>query len=114
MNNELTFEEWESTAESIFTCEYGSSSLPGIRDVYVLFNGIQLIVETILPRSIFKSQRIQCLVDYMVPDILGSIPNGMVDIDRYTPDGFGYPLFVGEDSVRLAWEYAMKINLKKV
>jgi hypothetical protein len=104
----MDFNEWENSAESTFTCEFGSC---GIRDVYKLTNGINLYVETYLPRSPFKPQVTNCLVDFMVTEDT-KIPAAVIDTDRYSPEGYGYPLFTGENSVRNAWEYAMSLKQK--
>lgn len=107
----MTFEEWEDVAEPVFTVEFGSKSVPAVRDVYVLSNGVSIQTEFFMPASVFKLSWEQCLVDYIVSDDI-DIPGGEVDCGRYCDDGFGFPLFRGEDSVRKAWDYAMKIKIK--
>lgn len=108
----MTFKEWSDNAVSEYTCEFGSMGIVGIRDVYTLPCGLKIHDEVVLPRSIFKKQRTATLVDVIVPvskkKWLKDTYNADLDENRYTEEGYGYPLFVGEDCTERAFEFAEK------
>ena len=104
----MNYKEWSKVAKSEYTCEFGRD---GIRDVYTLPNGIKIHDEVFLPRSIFRSQFTQTLVDIIVhksneEDIkkYGAI----IDYNRYSEEDYGYPLFQGENCCEKAFNFAMK------
>lgn len=105
-----TFEEWSNTAESEYTCEFGRD---GIRDIYTLPNGIKIHDEVWMPRSIFKPQQQQTLVDYIFPasKVEWLKEQGAeFDENRYTDEGYGYAVFCGEGSTERAFHFAMTLE----
>jgi len=109
----MNYEEWSKTAIPQYTCEFGKE---GIRDIYKLPFGIKIHDEVILPRSIFKKQHKQTLVDYLFhksdESWLKENWGATIDYDRYSEEGYGYPLFVGEDSCEKAYEFCFALSLK--
>ena len=87
----MIFKEWYEKAEPILSCEFGGTSDPWIRDIYVLPSGVRVYEETYLPRSIFKKQVINVLVDiiFNVSRIaqLEKCGISFFDDNRYTEDG---------------------------
>ena len=109
----MNFKDWEATAESIYTCGWGSGN-ENCRDIYVLPGGTQVHDETILPRHWAKKQRHLTLVDIIYPEseaerLLKEFGAEM-DMDRYTEEGYGYPIFRGEDSLKQAFNFVMEEN----
>lgn len=106
----MNYKEWSKLAISEYTCEFGRD---GIRDIYSLPCGIKIHDEVFLPRSIFKSQFTQTLVDYIVhksqEEILKKY-GAIIDYDRYTEEDYGYPLFKGEGCTEKAYNFAMNIK----
>ena len=103
----ITFDQWTENLESQYTCQCGD----WMRDIYELPNGIKVYDEVCLPRSPFKPQRNQTLVDIMLPiSKREELKNIGADLDeeRYTPEGYGYPVFKGEDSLKQAFEFGYK------
>jgi hypothetical protein len=105
----MEYKEWSETAVSEFTCEFGKD---GIREVYKLPCGITIYDEVIMPRSIFKPQYNQTLVDVLMhrsqESYLKENYNAELDYNRYSEEDYGYPLFKGEDSCERAYNFAMK------
>ena len=109
----MTFKEWEAVIETEYTCEFGRYGNPCIRDIYTTPPGVKVHDEVIMPRSIFKPPYKRTLVDLIYP--VTELPRlretyGDVDLDcdRYTEKGFGYPLFIGEGSLELAYNFIEK------
>lgn len=102
----MNFESWSKEAKSEYTCNFGKD---GIRDVYTIPCGIVIQDEVILPRSIFRKQHQQTLVDVILPESQKEWveSNGARwDTDRYLEDGYGQPMFEGEGSTKRAFEFA--------
>jgi hypothetical protein len=106
----MTFKEWEDTAVSEFTCEFGRE---GIRDVYTTPFGVKVYDEVFLPWNPFKPQHNQTLVDLTYP--ITELPRlqktyGEIELDdqRYTEEGFGIPLFKGEGCLERAYNFIEK------
>jgi hypothetical protein len=106
----MNFKEWQDTSIVEYSCEMGRD---GIRDIYKLPNNIILYDETYLPRSIFKPQYHQTLIDFIIhksKEYIIKNAGGSLDYERYTDAGFGYPVFVGADSTEKAFNFAMNIK----
>ena len=104
-----TFEEWSETAESTATYEFSSD---GIRDIYDTPFGIQIEEESILPRHWGRKPHYQTVVDVILPmekeEWLKETYGGWLDDERYTEDGYGVPVFDGEESdigTQKAWKF---------
>lgn len=114
----MIFKEWCKKAESIFNCEFGSTSDPWIRDIYVLPSGVRVYEETYLPRSIFKKQVINVLVDIIFNvsriEQLEKCGISFFDDNRYTEDGEGYCIFSGEDALEKAFNFVESGVAKKI
>ena len=96
----MTFKEWQKTAISEYTCEFGRC---GIRDIYTLPNGVKIHDETWFPTNPFRPQTHQTLVDIMITE--AETPSGAIwDEERYTDAGYGYPVF---ETTKAAFNYAM-------
>lgn len=108
----MTFKQWSENATTEYTCEFGNMSCPGIRDIYTLPCGLKIHDEVVLPRSIFKKQHTATLVDVIVPvskkEWLKDTYDAELDEGRYTEEGYGYPLFIGENCTERAFEFAEK------
>lgn len=105
----MNYKEWFETVKSEYTCEF---SRDGIRDVYSLPNGIKIHDEVFMPRSIFKPQTQQTFVDIIFPvsDKEWIEKQGAVwDDQRYTEEGYGSPLFVGENCMERAFKFGMNL-----
>ena len=102
----MDFKEWSETAVSELTCDIGRD---GIRDVYTTPKGIKVYHEVIMPRSIFKPQYEHTMIDIIYPvDKEGWLKEqgvARLDTDRYTEEGFGYPIFSGEGSLERAYNF---------
>ena len=102
----MTFKKWEATVETEFTCDIGRD---GIRDVYATPFGIKVYHEVFMPRSIFKPQSEWTLIDIIYPvdkeEWLKKHGAAFLDVDRYTEEGFGYPVFKGKDSLERAYNF---------
>lgn len=111
MQNSISFQEWSDTAQTEYTCHWGYRQ-QGIRDIYTLPNGVRIHDEVWMPYSIFKPQQQATLVDIIFPESKKEWlkeQGADFDEDRYTDEGFGYPLFVGENSTERAWNFAMNL-----
>jgi hypothetical protein len=108
----MTYKKWAEKAVSEYTCEFGRGA---IRDIYTLPNGIRIHDEVFFPRNPFQSQHQQTLVDYVFPKSRQAWlkeQGADLDTDRYTEEGFGYPLFRGETSTERAFNFAMNLKEK--
>lgn len=114
----MNFKKWSETTESIFTCEFGSTSDPWIRDEYVLPSGIHVYEETYLPRNIFKKQQIDVLVDMIFNtshiEQLKKCGMSFFDDNRYTEDGEGFCVFSGEGALEKAFNFVESGMAKKI
>lgn len=101
----ISFKAWSETVETEYTCEFARD---GIRDIYTTPFGVKVHDESFLPRHIFGKPGHQTLVDLTLPVSMKPwlLEYGAVlDENRYTPDGFGCPLFRGEDSLEQAFNF---------
>jgi hypothetical protein len=102
----MNFKEWAKIAVSEHSCDIGRD---GIRDVYVTPKGIRVYHEVIMPRSIFKPQYEHTMIDIIYPvDKEGWLKEqgvARLDTDRYTEEGFGYPIFSGDGSLERAYNF---------
>jgi hypothetical protein len=103
----MNYKIWETSAKSEYTCEFGKY---GIRDVYTLPNSkIKIHDETILPRSIFQKQHHSTLIDLIYPisakNELFNEGINFFDENRYTEEGYGYPVFEDENSTEKAFNF---------
>jgi len=106
----MNFKEWSKTAESEYTCEFGRY---GIRDIYTTPFGVKVHDEVFMPRSIFQPQSQQTLVDLQYPVSKREwLKSKGADLDeyRYTEEGWGYPLFRGENSLERAYKFIEEEN----
>ena len=106
----MTFKEWEKVAESVQTLEVNRDT---IRDIYPTPNGVNLMHDLTMPRSIFKPQTELAVVCYTVSeDKEASIKaaGGELSGDYYTDEGYGTPIFFGEDSLEKAYNYAQTLK----
>ncbi len=114
----MIFKEWYEKAEPILSCEFGGTSDPWIRDIYVLPSGVRVYEETYLPRSIFKKQVINVLVDIIFNvsriEQLEKCGISFFDDNRYTEDGEGYCIFSGEDALEKAFNFVESGVAKKI
>lgn len=110
----MTFSDWEKTAVSEYTGEFSSD---GIRDVYTTPSGIKVYHEVIIPRSLFKKQSERTMVDIIFPadkeKDLKEQGVSELDVDRYTEEGFGYPIFRGENSLEKAYNFIESLSKPK-
>lgn len=108
----MNYKEWAENVESEYTCGWGSGN-ENCRDIYVLPCGVRVHDETILPRHWAKKQRHQTLVDLIYPESEAERLKKLgadMDMDRYTEEGFGYPMFRGDDSLEKAFNFVEKEN----
>ena len=114
----MNFKQWSETTESIFNCEFGNTHDPWIRDVYVLPSKVRVYEEIYLPRSIFKKQKINVLVDIIFNtshiEQLKKCGMSFFDENRYTNDGEGYCIFSGEDALEKAFNFVESGMAKKI
>ena len=111
MPSSISFQEWSETAQTEYTCHFGYRQ-QGIRDTYTLPNGVKIYDEVWMPFSIFKPQQQETLVDIIFPESKkGWLKEQGADFDedRYTEEGFGYPIFKGENSTECAFNFAMNL-----
>ena len=108
--SEITFKEWEDTVESEYTCEFGRD---WTRDIYPTPSGIKIYHEVCLPWNPFRQQTERAMVDVILPESLESWlrerHGAGFDRDRYTEEGFGYPVFSGEDCLEKAYNFIPKV-----
>jgi hypothetical protein len=108
--DKMNYKEWAETVESEYTCGWGSGN-ENCRDIYVLPCGVRVHDETILPRHWAKKQRHQTLVDLIYPESEAERLKKLgadMDMDRYTEEGFGYPIFRGDDSLEKAFNFVIE------
>lgn len=109
--NEINFQQWADTAQTEYTCNWGYRG-QGTRDIYTLPNGVRIHDEVYMPFSPFKPQTQQTLVDIIFPESKKEWlkeQGADFDADRYTDEGYGSPLFVGENSTERAFNFAMNL-----
>ena len=111
----MNFKEWEETAISEFTCEFGRE---GIRDVYRFPNDVRVHHEVFMPRNPYQPQYEQAMVDIIYPkskvEWLKGKGMDYFDEERYSEIDHGYAVFKGENSLERAYNFAMSLKLKKV
>ena len=100
----MDFKTWTQTTESINTISYGDF----VRDTYVTPNSIHIVHNVTMPRSIFKASSQWAMVDLILPlskrEEIETL-KGELSEDFYTEDGYGVPLFSGEDCLEKAFNY---------
>lgn len=106
----MDYKTWEENSEAESTIEVNRDT---IRDVYVFPNGTRVYHDTVMPRNIFKPQRQYVVVDKVIPvnkDTKASLKaiGAKITEDWYTEDGFGMPMFCGEDALEKAFTYSME------
>jgi len=99
-----SFEEWQEQAESIRTIDLPNA----IRDCYIFPNGIHVMEDFITPHNVFKKSFSMVVVDYTVP-MTTKIDHAEVSDDYYTEEGFGVPVFRGDDAMEQAFNYAKEL-----
>jgi hypothetical protein len=65
--------------------------------------------DVILPRNPFKKSFSLVIVDHAVP-IGTKIDHAEISEDYYTDDGFGVPVFKGENAMEQAYNYAEELT----
>lgn len=101
----MEFKDWQKHAVSVET-----RALPNtIRDVYILPNGIWVMEDWITPYSFLKKSFSIVVVNHRVP-MDTKIDKAEVSDDYYTEDGFGVPVFRGDNPMEDAYNYAMKLT----
>lgn len=106
----MNYKDWEEVSESIRTIEVNKDT---IRDIYPTPNGIELMHDVIMPRSIFKPQQEIAAVCFTIPeDKKASVEaaGGVYSEDYYTDEGYGTPVFFGKDSLEKAYNYAQTLK----
>jgi len=105
----VSFAEWSETVETEFTCEFAGD---GIRDVYTTPWGVKVHDEQFIPRHWGRKPYSRTMVDRIYPasdeQRLKKEYGCTLDYERYTEDGFGYPMFKGDDSLEQAYNFIQK------
>lgn len=105
----MTYQEWESKTEVLETWTWGGENM---RDIYKTTSGVTLYDETIVPRHWGKKQSHSTVVDIIYPEAqaerIKSVYNADMDMGRYTDEGYGYPVFRGNDSLEQAYNFILK------
>lgn len=102
----MNFKEWEETAKSTTTIELKD----GVRDCYIFPNGIRVMEDMIMPRNPFKQSFSLVVVDFTVP-MTTKIDHAEISGDYYTEEGFGVPVFRGDDAMEHAFNYSKGLTL---
>ena len=105
----MNFKEWEEQAVSEATLEISRDIT---RDIYTFPNGTKVYHEVCMPWNPFKPQSEWALLDKELP--VSMIPDlkkqGIgLDTERYSPDGFGIPVFSGEQCLEKAFNFATRL-----
>lgn len=109
----MDFKKWESTIQSTHTIMV---SRDVVRDVYPMPNGINLMQDVCFPSNPFKTQWERTVVCYTLKESEREnvkLAGGALSDAYYTEDGYGTPLFCGDDSLERAFNFAMKLKLIK-
>lgn len=101
----MNFKAWEETAVSEQTLQV---SRDWTRDVYKFPNGVVVYHEVCLPWNPFQPQHEQVVVDKIMAVDEANALGLTLDTDRYTEEGFGLPVFKGEDSLEQAFNFAVQ------
>lgn len=102
----MEFKDWQEQAISIETINISHQV---IRDRYILPNGIRVMEDWITPWNIFQKAFSLVVVDYTIP-MDTKIDKAEVSDDYYTEDGYGVPVFRGDDAMEDAYNYAMELT----
>lgn len=108
--SKMTFSAWERSVESIDTHRFLRD---WVRDTYRLPNGTIVYHETYSPKHYAKSMREQAVVDVMIHEknaIALRKVGAVLDMERYTPEGYGMPVFTGENCLKKAFNFIMNGN----
>jgi hypothetical protein len=100
----ITFEQWQEQAQSTTTIDLKDS----VRDCYIFPNGVRVMEDFVTPRNPFKKSFSLVVVDYTVP-MTTKIDHAEVSDDYYTEEGFGVPVFRGDDAMEHAFNYAKEL-----
>jgi hypothetical protein len=102
----MTFKEWQEQAVSIETRDMPQA----IRDSYIFPNGVYVMEDFVTPRNPFKKSFSLVVVSYTIP-MDTKVDHAEVSDDYYTEDGFGVPVFRGDDAMENAFNYAMSLSI---
>jgi len=102
----MTFKQWEKIAFSKSTRKIGHNI---IRDRYDFPNGIEVVDDFVTPWNVFQKSFSVVTVVYVLP-LSTHIPGGeMRDDGYYGEEGYGFPVFLGDNAMEKAYNFAMKL-----